>query len=169
MLNIVHDIQDQMKDVSTGTEENDNIEDFALTKNDPKYQTLPYNTKFTINLLNRISKPDQYDNYGNIDIDINKKGCNDHISNHINRNFNLHMTVHSAPLNVLNKNVALPLNQPDVLVKKNGENQDQCYCNASETSNQNVLRENIHHSSMNVSSSNTNTFYQVSIIYLCNL
>lgn len=33
-----------------------------------------------------------------------------------------HMTVHSAPLNVVNKNIATPLNQNDLLNRKNKEN-----------------------------------------------
>lgn len=148
-------------------EENDNLKDFTVSKNDPKYQTLPYNTKFTVNLLtNRISKP-EYDNCGQNSNDINKEECNNLISSHINGNFNLqstHMTVHSAPLSVLNKNVATPLNQHDLLVRKNSENKDQCFLNESEDLNQKLLRDNTYPLSTSISTSVT-TSYQVSSFY----
>lgn len=146
------------------TEENDNLKDFTVSKNDPKYQTLPYNTKFTVNLLtNRISKPDQYLNSGNNSNDINKEESNIHISNHINGNLNMqstHMTVHSSPLNVLNKNIATPLNQHDLLVRKNSENKDQGFFNETEDSNQKLLRENTYPTPASISTSVTTT-YQV--------
>lgn len=167
ILNIGQDIPDHIKEVptihATGTEAND-VKDFTLTKSDPKYQTLPYNTKFTVNLLNRISKPDQYDNIENVNRDINKEECSNNISTQSNGNFNLHMTVHSAPLSVLNKNVAIPLNQQDLLVRKNGENKDQCFCNGTENTNHILFRENTH-PIMNISTSVTTT-YQVRIAYI---
>lgn len=45
---------------------------------------------------------------------------NQHISSwaHVNGNVQSHMTVHSAPLNVINKNIATPLSQNDVLSRK---------------------------------------------------
>lgn len=150
------DMSDTSKVNATGNETNvESIENFALTKNDPKYQTLPYNTKFTINLLTRISKADQYSNYGNI-----KEECFNHISNNINKNFNLHMAVHSAPLNVLNRNVAVPLHQND-FVKKDGESKEPCSCNDAGSFSQEFIREGIQHSPMNKSSLITN-MYQVS-------
>ncbi|EFA01529.1 hypothetical protein TcasGA2_TC007089 [Tribolium castaneum] len=86
--------------------ENDALKEFTVSKSDPKYQTLPYNTKFTVNLLpNRIVRNENLDNTDNKD--------NEHISNLT------HMTVHSAPLTMVNKNIATPLNQND-LVKRQG-------------------------------------------------
>ncbi|XP_019869863.2 apoptosis-stimulating of p53 protein 2 isoform X5 [Aethina tumida] len=100
---------------SQKNDDNDVLKDFSVSKSDPKYQTLPYNTKFTVNLLpNRISKPE-----------INaesKENDNSNISNHINGNMqSTHMTVHSAPLNVINKNIATPLNQHNLLSKKTSD------------------------------------------------
>ncbi|XP_044255145.1 apoptosis-stimulating of p53 protein 1 isoform X2 [Tribolium madens] len=77
--------------------ENDTLKEFTVSKSDPKYQTLPYNTKFTVNLLpNRIVRNE---------IDNTDSKDNEHISNLT------HMTVHSAPLTLVNKNIATPLNQ----------------------------------------------------------
>lgn len=144
------------------TEESDNLKDFTVTKNDPKYQTLPYNTKFTVNLLtNRISKADQYPINSN---DIEKDESNNHISSHSNGNFNLqstHMTVHSAPLSMLNKNIATPLNQHDLLVRKNSENKDQGgVFNGSEDPHQKTLNENTYPATTIISTSAT-IAYQV--------
>ncbi|XP_022112412.2 apoptosis-stimulating of p53 protein 1 isoform X3 [Pieris rapae] len=58
--------------------------EFAASKSDPKYQTLPYNTKFPNGKVN--GKEDK------------------------NQNVN-HMTVHSTPLSVVNKSLATPLSQ----------------------------------------------------------
>lgn len=153
---------------TTKIEENDNLKDFTVSKNDPKYQTLPYNTKFTVNLLtNRISKP-EYDNCAQNSNDINKEECNNLLSSHNNGNFNLqstHMTVHSAPLSVLNKNVATPLNQHDLLVRKNSENKDQCFLNEHEDLNQKLLRDNTYPLSTSISTSVT-TSYQVRTSFL---
>ncbi|CAH1369977.1 unnamed protein product [Tenebrio molitor] len=94
---------------ATRPEEGDALKEFAVSKSDPKYQTLPYNTKFTVNLLpNRITRND------NLDVD-NKE---DHISN-VNVQ-STHMTVHSAPLSMVNKNIATPLNQNDLMSKRQG-------------------------------------------------
>lgn len=154
---------------TTRTEENDNLKDFTVSKNDPKYQTLPYNTKFTVNLLtNRISKVDQYGSSGNSSNDVNKEEPNNHISNHTNGNFNLqstHMTVHSAPLSVLNKNIATPLNQHDLLVRKNSEDKDQGFFNETEDSNQKLSRENTYPVQTTISTSVTTT-YQVKFLIM---
>ncbi|KAJ8919580.1 hypothetical protein NQ315_002202 [Exocentrus adspersus] len=99
-------------------EENDALKDFTVSKNDPKYQTLPYNTKFTVNLLpSRISKNEN----GNVNNTEHKDDVNSHISSHLNGNFNMqstHMTVHSAPLSAVNKNIATGVNQHDLLSRK---------------------------------------------------
>lgn len=171
--NVTQDMQDQMNKLSNihtvRAEENENIKDFAVSKNDPKYQTLPYNTKFTVNLLtNRISKADQYGNSGSNSNDINKDDTSNYISNHINGNFNLqstHMTVHSAPLSILNKNIATPLNQHDLLVRKNSEDKDQSVFNETEESSQKLLRDNTYPAPTSISTSVTTT-YQVRITLL---
>lgn len=76
--------------------EDENLKEFTVSKSDPKYQTLPYNTKFTVNLLtgNKNLKCDQ---------NSNEKDDNNYISNTVNSNMNnviqaAHMMVHSAPL-----------------------------------------------------------------------
>lgn len=146
-------------------EDTDNLKDFTVSKNDPKYQTLPYNTKFTVNLLtNRVTKPELYGNNGNNGTDINKEESY-HISNHINGNFNLqstHMTVHSAPLSGLNKNIATPLNQHDLLVRKNSENRESCLLNDNEDTNHKLLRETTYPNPTSIST-NVTTTYQVGI------
>lgn len=99
------DVQDKIRGANT---ENDALKEFSVSKSDPKYQTLPYNTKFTVNLLpNRISRGENVEN-GEI-----KDG--DHSTN---VNVQTHMTVHSAPLSIVNKNIATPLNQYDLLGKR---------------------------------------------------
>ncbi|KAG5885822.1 hypothetical protein JTB14_001834 [Gonioctena quinquepunctata] len=122
------DTQDSTKK-NTGipeNEETDVLKDFTVSKNDPKYQTLPYNTKFTVNLVTgRVPKNDHVNNNEIMNFG-NKEEFNSHISN-INGNFNkqsTHMTVHSAPLNMVNKNIATPLNQHDLLVRKTSDNRD---------------------------------------------
>lgn len=104
--------QDGQDKIGGGTyHENDALKEFSVSKSDPKYQTLPYNTKFTVNLLpNRISRGENLEN-GEI-----KDG--DHLTN---ANLQTHMTVHSAPLNIINKNIATPLNQIDLLGKRQSE------------------------------------------------
>ncbi|KAF2892823.1 hypothetical protein ILUMI_13349 [Ignelater luminosus] len=105
-------------------EENDVLKEFSVSKSDPKYQTLPYNTKFTVSLIpnkvnNRINETN--------DNNVNNSETKDiepiqHISNNGNTNIqSQHMTVHSAPLNVINKNIATPLNQNDLISRKNTE------------------------------------------------
>ncbi|KAJ8976423.1 hypothetical protein NQ317_004083 [Molorchus minor] len=115
-------------------EDNDALKDFTVSKNDPKYQTLPYNTKFTVNLLpNRVSKNDS----NNVNNNEQKDDVNSHISNHVNGNFNMqstHMTVHSAPLSVVNKNIATPLNQHDLLSRKSSDNKETALTNGFDES-----------------------------------
>ncbi|XP_030024105.2 apoptosis-stimulating of p53 protein 1 isoform X5 [Manduca sexta] len=70
------------------------LPEFAASKSDPKYQTLPYNTKFP---QNNGKKPD-------------KNNENQDPKTAINVN---HMTVHSTPLSVVNKSLATPLSQAE--------------------------------------------------------
>ncbi|XP_045481159.1 apoptosis-stimulating of p53 protein 1 isoform X3 [Harmonia axyridis] len=110
-------------------EDIENFKEFAVSKSDPKYQTLPYNTKFTVNLLSSRS--------GNVNNNNNKLDNNElkHIDKESeqpsistgagmhNGNVNFsqptaHMTVHSAPLNILNKNMATPLNHNDLILSR---------------------------------------------------
>lgn len=140
-------------------EEGDALKDFAVSKNDPKYQTLPYNTKFTVNLLpSRMSKNEN----GNVNSTDHKEDVNNHISNHVNGNFNLqstHMTVHSAPLSMVNKNIATPLNQHDLLSRKVSDNKEHGLLNGGEEP-ASAVRENAYPSTITTSYSGTT--YQVS-------
>ncbi|CAH0561348.1 unnamed protein product [Brassicogethes aeneus] len=102
--------------VSQKSDEADLLKEFTVSKSDPKYQTLPYNTKFTVNLLapNRTNKAEANANSGE------KENENVPTANHVNGNLNM-QTVHSAPLNVVNKNIATPLGQHNLLSRKNSE------------------------------------------------
>lgn len=72
--------------------------EFAASKSDPKYQTLPYNTKFP-NANGKLKQPE-----------VNGKGTEQDSKNQNATNVN-HMTVHSTPLSVVNKSLATPLSQ----------------------------------------------------------
>uniref|UniRef100_A0A2A4J8N4 SH3 domain-containing protein n=2 Tax=Heliothis virescens TaxID=7102 RepID=A0A2A4J8N4_HELVI len=75
------------------------LPEFAASKSDPKYQTLPYNTKFPQSTNGKL-KPE-----------VNgKNNENQDAKNAINVN---HMTVHSTPLSVVNKSLATPLSQTE--------------------------------------------------------
>ncbi|KAM3962049.1 ankyrin-repeat, SH3-domain, and Proline-rich-region containing Protein isoform 3-T3 [Aphomia sociella] len=74
------------------------LPEFAASKSDPKYQTLPYNTKFPQSTNGKL-KPE-------------KNGKNNEDKNAANINVN-HMTVHSTPLTVVNKSLATPLSQTE--------------------------------------------------------
>lgn len=105
------------------TEDGDILKDFTVSKSDPKYQTLPYNTKFTVNLLpSRTSNLRVNENNNNVNSTESKEiEVNHHISPwaHVNGNVqSQHMTVHSAPLSAINKNIATPLSQNDALSRK---------------------------------------------------
>lgn len=107
----VQDLANKMGNLYTRPEESDALKEFTVSKSDPKYQTLPYNTKFTVNLLpNRIVRNE------NVDNTCGENKDNDHISNMT------HMTVHSAPLSIVNKNIATPLNQNDLISKRQAGN-----------------------------------------------
>lgn len=101
-------------------DDGDNLKEFTVSKSDPKYQTLPYNTKFTVNLLpNRIGagRPDNLvDNNNELLGVTTTKDIVEGTTNHISSGHN--MTVHSAPLSVVNKNIATPLNQNDLISRK---------------------------------------------------
>ncbi|XP_063538743.1 uncharacterized protein LOC134747983 isoform X5 [Cydia strobilella] len=73
------------------------LPEFAASKSDPKYQTLPYNTKFP--QTGKLKQPE-----------VNGKNESQENKNQANINVN-HMTVHSTPLSVVNKSLATPLSQ----------------------------------------------------------
>ncbi|XP_063624914.1 apoptosis-stimulating of p53 protein 2 isoform X2 [Cydia splendana] len=73
------------------------LPEFAASKSDPKYQTLPYNTKFP--QTGKLKQPE-----------VNGKNDSQENKNQANINVN-HMTVHSTPLSVVNKSLATPLSQ----------------------------------------------------------
>lgn len=101
------------------TDDADALKEFTVSKSDPKYQTLPYNTKFTVNLLsNKVVKNENLLDNIVTNPNENKEDPNSHISN-LNMQ-STHMTVHSAPLNAVNKNIATPISQND-LKKPNGK------------------------------------------------
>lgn len=78
--------------------------EFGPNKADPKYQTLPYNTKFTINVMpGKLAKIEHVDGQNWADAEA----ANNNLKS---------MTVHSTPLSMINKSLATPLNQ-------NGNNQ----------------------------------------------
>ncbi|XP_045499830.1 apoptosis-stimulating of p53 protein 1 isoform X2 [Colias croceus] len=74
--------------------------EFAASKSDPKYQTLPYNTKFPPNTNGKVKQE--------VNGKINEVDKNQNQQNAANIN---HMTVHSTPLSVVNKSLATPLSQ----------------------------------------------------------
>ncbi|RVE44526.1 hypothetical protein evm_010811 [Chilo suppressalis] len=78
------------------------LPEFAASKSDPKYQTLPYNTKFPQS-TNGKTKPE---------INSKTNEVQDKNQNAANINVN-HMTVHSTPLTVVNKSLATPLSQTE--------------------------------------------------------
>lgn len=118
-------------------EDSDILKEFTMSKSDPKYQTLPYNTKFTVNLVptrtsNRITENNNIVNNSN---EI-KEGASSWT--HANGNVQSHMTVHSAPLSAINKNIATPLNQHDLLSRKISDQPKEQGNIPSATSNCNV-------------------------------
>jgi hypothetical protein len=77
------------------------LPEFAASKSDPKYQTLPYNTKFPQSANGKTKS------------EINGKP-NELQDKNQNANINVnHMTVHSTPLTVVNKSLATPLSQTE--------------------------------------------------------
>ncbi|XP_017768297.1 PREDICTED: apoptosis-stimulating of p53 protein 2 isoform X3 [Nicrophorus vespilloides] len=103
--------QETEKIANYGGQDADLLKDFNVSKSDPKYQTLPYNTKFTVNLVPNKKLDGQ-------DQDVLKE------SDSHNGNIIQSQMVHSAPLNILNKNIATPLNQNDLINKRNDKEND---------------------------------------------
>lgn len=106
------------------------LPEFGGSKSDPKYQTLPYNTKFTVNFVssvtNKLASSDKRDSIPAEDSQRNNndtnestmKNNNNNINNINNNNINNPssqqqlMTVHSTPIPVLSgvsKGLATPL------------------------------------------------------------
>ncbi|PSN31774.1 hypothetical protein C0J52_26138 [Blattella germanica] len=82
------------------------LPEFGGSKSDPKYQTLPYNTKFTVNFVSTNKPADEANNNVN-----NMNNNNNNNNNNINNTQQL-MTVHSTPIPALsaaNKGLATPL------------------------------------------------------------
>ncbi|ERL93375.1 hypothetical protein D910_10667 [Dendroctonus ponderosae] len=140
-----NDVQEQlahkMANVYIPRNDDDNLKEFSVSKSDPKYQTLPYNTKFTVNLLtnNKNLKNDH---------NSNEKDDSNYISNAVNSNMNnviqaAHMMVHSAPLSQVNKNIATPLNQHDLISRKNSDGKDQnLFSNGNHAKEELIVRSN---------------------------
>lgn len=90
------------------------LSEFALNKSDPKYQTLPYNTKFSVNYV----KSSQQNNLGSVLLKMvgnveQKVKSLEEDKTEKNVIDGLHgMTVHSTPLSGANKSVATPLGSP---------------------------------------------------------
>ncbi|CAG9788042.1 unnamed protein product [Diatraea saccharalis] len=78
------------------------LPEFAASKSDPKYQTLPYNTKF----------PQSTNGKTKSEVNVKSNEVQDKNQNATNINVN-HMTVHSTPLTVVNKSLATPLSQTE--------------------------------------------------------
>lgn len=106
----------------------------------------------------------------NLDNNVNSnenKEIETHISNTMHQNTNgnvqsTHMTVHSAPLNLLNKNIATPLNQNDLINRKMLEQNFNNLTGENSNAYQNGIKASI--SENNNTTSNTQiTNYQVSL------
>ncbi|XP_056631543.1 cortactin-binding protein 2 isoform X1 [Diorhabda sublineata] len=106
-------------------EDNEILKDFSASKTDPKYQTLPYNTKFTVNLLNNMNKINKDEIINNNEEP--KGNANENVIMHTG-----HMTVHSAPLYMVNRNIATALNQHDLPTKTNSDNNKDIIINSNE-------------------------------------
>lgn len=177
-------------------DDGDLLKEFSVSKSDPKYQTLPYNTKFTVNLIptrlnnNKTSSSAPNDNVDNNHVNNNEsKEVTDthqtqsHISNNnalhqttnsCNNNnvVQSHMTVHSAPLNLLNKNIATPLNQNDLISRKLLEQNFSHTTGENSNAYQNGIKPSLISECHNTTSSSASTpnipNYQVSSIMLTN-
>lgn len=80
------------------------LPEFAASKSDPKYQTLPYNTKFPPTATSKLK---QSGDTNSKCIEQNQDKQNQNVAN-VN-----HMTVHSTPLSIVNKSLATPLSQTE--------------------------------------------------------
>lgn len=106
------------------------LPEFGGSKSDPKYQTLPYNTKFTVNFVSsvasKVTPPDKRDSVPTDDSQRNNNDTNEtsmknnNNINNMNNNNNINnpsvqqqlMTVHSIPIPALSgvsKGLATPL------------------------------------------------------------
>lgn len=106
------------------------LPEFGGSKSDPKYQTLPYNTKFTVNFVSsvasKVTPPDKRDSVPTDDSQRNNNDTNETAMknnnniNNMNNNNNINnpsaqqqlMTVHSIPIPALSgvsKGLATPL------------------------------------------------------------
>ncbi|ENN82159.1 hypothetical protein YQE_01463, partial [Dendroctonus ponderosae] len=159
-----NDVQEQlahkMANVYIPRNDDDNLKEFSVSKSDPKYQTLPYNTKFTVNLLtnNKNLKNDH---------NSNEKDDSNYISNAVNSNMNnviqaAHMMVHSAPLSQVNKNIATPLNQHDLISRKNSDGKDQnLFSSGNHAKEELIVRSNKFHNEQHTyPSANSASTYQ---------
>lgn len=134
---------------------------------------MPYNTKFTVNFMpNRCSNRVNENNNNNVNTNNeNKEEIAHHVSTtwaHVNGNLQSHMTVHSAPLSVINKNIATPLNQNDLLNRKVSEQSKEQILSApaiadGKTAYQN---NNKYPNNENGSTGPITTSYQVSCFFL---
>lgn len=103
----------------------ENLPEFGASKSDPKYQTLPYNTKFTVNYVTHPSgggvkggiisqrRPPGEGGENFVCDSIEMMKNNNNSANHVNNNVNqqqLMSVVHSIPIPPgLNKGLATPL------------------------------------------------------------
>lgn len=100
--------------------DNEYVSDFTAKKTDPKYQTLPYNTKFGLNksassgmipipsysssLLKKVMQKTNSN-----ESDSAKSSESDTKISSQQQNSHQQLTVHSTPLNTINKSVAVPI------------------------------------------------------------
>lgn len=114
-------------------EEVTELKDFLVSKSDPKYQTLPYNTKFAINsagqngkqngtLIENVDNRAVYTNNSEQNIipsaNVESKDPTDVTFASSAYHQTAHITVHSAPLNLANKNIATPLSHNDLVLSR---------------------------------------------------
>lgn len=104
--------------------DNEYVGDFAAKKTDPKYQTLPYNTKFGLNksassgmipipsysssLLKKVMQKAN-SNESDSAKSSESESLNGTKSSSQQQNSHQQLTVHSTPLNTINKSVAVPI------------------------------------------------------------
>jgi hypothetical protein len=108
----VHELKKEEK------HENENLSEFGASKSDPKYQTLPYNTKFAMNsspvlkTANKRASGEGNENLTeNIEMAKNNNNNNNNNFNHVNNNnVNQLNVAHSIPIQAgANKGLAMAL------------------------------------------------------------
>lgn len=110
---------------------------------------MPYNTKFTVNLIsNRVNNRLSDNNENNANISESKELESNYHTTNTNNVQSQHMTVHSAPLSIINKNIATPLNQSDLIARKVSDSKEQNF-NTAQTLNSH-LNENSQNSDGNI-------------------